>query len=60
MEFFILALAVVSFTLVGVKGIKKCEKIDACRCSTDEGEINLWSLAGQTSNQPRYVGCLYD
>lgn len=33
-----------------VHGIKKCVKIDACRCSTDEGEINLWSLAGDGEN----------
>jgi len=54
MEVFILALAVVSFTLAPVEGIRKCEKIDACRCSTDEGEISLWSLAGQTPNSARF------
>ena len=35
--------------------LKDCQKIDQCRCSTDEGEINLWSLAGKGSNIPRYV-----
>lgn len=38
-----------------VHGIKTCKKIDACRCSTDEGEINLWSLAGQNPNGARLV-----
>ena len=38
-----------------VQGIKKCVKIDACRCSTDEGEINLWSLAGDGENSPRWA-----
>jgi len=30
----------------------KCERIDACSCSTDGGEINLWKLAG--SGKPRF------
>lgn len=48
-----LAFALVLLTLAPVHGIKKCEKIDACRCSTDEGEINIWSLAGQNPNGAR-------
>ncbi|KAJ7384168.1 hypothetical protein OS493_023497 [Desmophyllum pertusum] len=26
--------------------LNKCSKIDVCKCSTDEGIIDLWSLAG--------------
>ena len=37
-----------------VYAVKECKKIDQCRCSTDEGEINIWSLAGKGSNVPRY------
>ena len=48
-------LVVVFFTLVSVEAVKKCMKIDSCRCSTDTGEINLWSLAGQAPNHPRYA-----
>ncbi|XP_068670085.1 uncharacterized protein [Montipora foliosa] len=47
-------LVVVFFTLVSVEAVKKCMKIDSCRCSTDTGEINLWSLAGQAPNHPRF------
>ena len=37
-----------------VQGLKKCTKIDSCRCSTDEGEINLRSLAGESEDdRPR-------
>lgn len=37
-----------------VQGLKKCAKINSCRCSTDEGEINLWSLAGKSEDdRPR-------
>ena len=37
-----------------VQGLKKCAKIDSCRCSTDEGEINLKSLAGESEDdRPR-------
>ena len=43
---FVLVLAL--FDLAPVQGVKKCEKIDTCRCLTDEGEISLWSLAEQT------------
>ena len=42
---FVVVLAL--FALAPVQGVKKCEKIDTCRCLTDEGEINLRSLAGQ-------------
>ena len=44
----IFALVLALFALAAVQGVKKCEKIDTCRCLTDEGEISLWSLAGQT------------
>ena len=36
-----------------VHGLKECTKKDVCRCSTDEGVIDLWSLAGTGSNIPR-------
>lgn len=49
------ALAIALLSLTPVEAVKKCEKIDSCRCSTDAGEINLWSLAGQTPKQARYV-----
>ncbi|KAL9966509.1 hypothetical protein ACROYT_G024594 [Oculina patagonica] len=53
MKLFLLPLVIVlAWPLV--KGIKKCVKIDECRCSTDEGEINLWSLAGE-DDQPRFT-----
>lgn len=55
MEVIVCALVVVLFTLAPVEGVKKCEKKDACRCATDQGEISLWSLAGQTPNRARYV-----
>ncbi|KAJ7384108.1 hypothetical protein OS493_023432 [Desmophyllum pertusum] len=46
---------VVFLASVRVQGIKKCTKIDACRCSTDEGEINLWRLAGENAkDRPRF------
>ncbi|KAJ7384163.1 hypothetical protein OS493_023492 [Desmophyllum pertusum] len=54
MKLFIFAIALVLFTFAPVHGLKKCEKIDACRCSTDEGEINIWSLAGQNTNGARF------
>ena len=31
--------------------VKECKKVDQCRCLTDEGEINLWELAG--TGKPR-------
>lgn len=38
-----------------VQGLKKCTKITSCRCSTDEGEINLGSLAGKSEDdRPRF------
>ena len=49
------AIAAALFHLAPVQTVKKCEKIDACRCSTDEGEINLWSLGSESPGQPRYV-----
>lgn len=59
MKFAILVLALVLFTLSPVEGIKACKKIDTCRCLTDEGVINLWSLAGQTPKRARCV-CVYE
>ena len=47
-------IGVVLLNSLAVQGIKKCQRIDSCRCSTDEGEINLWSLASRTPNLPRY------
>ena len=35
-------------------GLKECKKVDACKCSTDKGMIDLWNLAGK-HGQPRYV-----
>lgn len=49
------AIAAALFHLAPVQTVKKCEKIDVCRCSTDEGEINLWSLGSESPGQPRYV-----
>ena len=37
-----------------VQTLSKCSKVDVCKCSTDEGTIDLWSLAGTASNTPRY------
>lgn len=54
MSIFTFTVIIALFSVPSFQGIKKCEKIDTCRCSTDEGEINLWSLAGETTNQPRY------
>ncbi|CAH3169488.1 unnamed protein product [Porites evermanni] len=51
----VFALILALFALAPVQGVKKCEKIDTCRCLTDEGEISLWSLAGQTPpNRARF------
>ena len=54
MSIFTITVVIGLLSLPFLQGIKKCVKIDTCRCSTDEGEINLWSLAGETTNQPRY------
>ena len=35
-----------------VLAYEKCEKIDVCSCSTDEGEISLWGLA-ESGDRPR-------
>ena len=35
-----------------VAAVKECHKLDQCRYSTDEGEVDLWSLAGK-GNKPR-------
>ena len=50
------AIAAGLFHLAPVQTVKKCEKIDACRCSTDEGEINL-SVLGQShqANQGMFL-----
>lgn len=37
-----------------VQTLSKCSKVDVCKCSTDEGTIDLWSLAGTASNIPRF------
>ena len=37
-----------------VETLSECSKVDVCKCSTDEGTIDLWSLAGTGSNIPRY------
>jgi len=58
MKLAIFAIAIFLPSTAFVHGIKTCEKIDACRCSTDEGEINLWSLAGQNPNGARLVQML--
>jgi len=50
MKLAIFAIAILLTSTAFVRGIKTCKKIDACRCSTDQGEINLWSLAGQNPN----------
>lgn len=55
MKLVIFAIAIFLLTLASVHGIKTCKKIDTCRCSTDEGEINIWSLAGQNPNGARLV-----
>lgn len=36
-----------------VHALKECSKVDVCKCSTDEGVIDLWSLAGTGSDIPR-------
>ena len=41
-----------------VLAFTKCEKIDECRCSTDQGELSLWSLAESAENAPRCVKLL--
>ncbi|XP_020625067.1 uncharacterized protein LOC110062482 [Orbicella faveolata] len=35
-----------------VPAFKECKKIDQCSCSTDEGIISLWKLAG--TDKPRF------
>ena len=53
MEVVFLLLAVL-LASAPVQGLKKCTKITSCRCSTDEGEINLRSLAGKSEDdRPR-------
>ena len=47
-------IVVVLLNSLAVPRIKKYQRIGSCRCSTDEGEINLWSLASRTLNLPRY------
>ena len=42
------------FTPTSVQTVSKCSKVDVCKCSTDEGTIDLWSLAGTPSNIPRF------
>ena len=37
-----------------VQTLSKCSKEDVCKCSTDEGTIDLWNLAGTESNIPRF------
>lgn len=54
MKMFIFAFALVLSASSLVHAVKKCEKIDACRCSTDEGELNIWSVAGQKTNGARF------
>ena len=44
----------VVFTPTLVQTLSKCSKVDVCKCSTDEGTIDLWSLAGTPSNIPRF------
>ena len=48
---FLLYMNYFSFVCSGNE-LKKCTKIDQCRCLTDQGEINLWSLA-ERSGKPR-------
>ena len=55
MKLVIFTIAIVLTLAASVHGIKTCKKVDACRCSTDEGEINIWSLAGQNPNGVRLV-----
>ena len=42
------------FTPTVVQTLSKCSKVDVCKCSTDEGTIDLWSLDGTGSNIPRF------
>ncbi|EDO48852.1 predicted protein [Nematostella vectensis] len=35
------------------RSFKECKKVDACRCQTDEGEIDLRNLAGK-DGKPRF------
>lgn len=44
------------FTPTVVQTLSKCSKVDVCKCSTDEGTIDLWSLDGTStgSNIPRF------
>ena len=46
-------LAICSLSGSVLSHVKECKKIDSCRCSTDEGEIDLRKLAG-TDGKPRY------
>lgn len=42
-----------TFSSVVLHALKKCEKVSVCKCSTDEGVIDLSRLAGVGSNIPR-------
>ena len=44
----------VFFTPTLVQTLSECSKVDVCKCSTDEGTIDLWSLAGTAGNIPRF------
>lgn len=45
---------IVVYSPTVVETLSKCTKVDVCKCSTDEGTIDLSSLAGTGSNVPRY------
>ena len=53
-DFFYWICSFVVFTSTLVQTLSTCNKVDVCKCSTDEGTIDLWSLAGTASNIPRF------
>lgn len=46
-------MAICSLSKSVLSNFKECKKTDSCRCSTDEGEIDLRKLAG-TDGKPRF------
>ncbi|KAL9966513.1 hypothetical protein ACROYT_G024599 [Oculina patagonica] len=45
---------IVVYTPTVVQTLSKCTKVDVCKCSTDEGTIDLTSLAATGSDVPRF------
>ena len=52
-KYWICVFVVYTYAPTVVQTLSKCSKIDVCRCSTDEGTIDLRSLARTGNDAPR-------